>query len=285
MLSYRHAFHAGNHADVLKHATLSLVLNSFKQKDKPFVYIDTHAGGGIYDLDSEWARKTKESNSGVQRIWHEQSKWPELTDYFQILKTLNTEQAGQQFYPGSPEVACQLLRPQDRLVLMELHPQEIEVLRSHLARDSRVNIHHRDGLEGLTALTPPTPRRGLVLVDPAYERHEEYTQVVQAVKKAYTRWPTGTYIIWYPMLAKARDRSLRLLHDLKEKSSFESLLVADLSVEAQHPDLGMHGSGLAIINPPWQLDQQLTTLLPRLAKTLQLDSQSHWRVEWLMRAV
>ncbi|HPY40471.1 MAG TPA: 23S rRNA (adenine(2030)-N(6))-methyltransferase RlmJ, partial [Thiolinea sp.] len=214
----------------------------------------------------------------------EQAKWPELTDYFQVLKNLNSEQAGQQFYPGSPEVARQLLRSQDRLVLMELHSQEIEVLRGNLARDSRVNIHHRDGLEGLTALTPPTPRRGLVLIDPAYERHEEYTQVVQAVKKAYTRWPTGTYIIWYPMLAKARDRSLRLLHDLKEKSSFESLLVAELSVEAQHPDLGMHGSGLAIINPPWQLDQQLKELLPRLAKTLQLESQGNWRVEWLMQA-
>lgn len=284
MLSYRHAFHAGNHADVLKHASLSLVLASFKQKDKPFVYVDTHAGGGIYDLEHEWARKTKEANSGIQRLWHAPSQWPELADYFQVLNTLNTAQAGQQFYPGSPELARQLLRPQDRLILMELHPQEIEVLRGHLAKDHRVHIHQRDGLEGLNALTPPTPRRGLVLIDPAYERSEEYSQVVQAVKKAYLRWPTGTYLIWYPMLAKARDKSLRLLHDLKEKSSFASLLVAELTVEAQHPDLGMHGSGLAIINPPWQLDQQLKTLLPRLAKTLQLATSSHWRVEWLIKA-
>lgn len=284
MLSYRHAFHAGNHADVLKHATLSLVLASFKQKDKPFVYLDTHAGGGVYDLESDWARKTRESNSGIQRLWHEPAKWPELSAYFQILQQLNTQQAGQQFYPGSPEVARQLLRPQDRLILMELHPQEIEVLRGNLAKDSRVHIHHRDGLEGLSALTPPTPRRGLALIDPAYERQEDYQQVVQAVKKAYTRWPTGSYLLWYPLLAKARDRSLRLLHDLKEKSSFSSLLVAELGVEAQHPDLGMHGSGLAMINPPWQLAQQLETLLPRLTQTLQLDNKGQWRVEWLIKA-
>lgn len=284
MLSYRHAFHAGNHADVFKHASLSLALASFKQKDKPFIYIDTHAGGGIYDLASEWARKTKEANSGIQRLWHQPSQWPELTDYFQVLNRLNSAQAGQQFYPGSPEIARQLLRPQDQLLLMELHPQEIEVLRTHLAKDPRVHLHHRDGLEGLTALTPPTPRRGLVLIDPAYERHEEYAQVVQTVKKAYTRWPTGTYLIWYPLLAKARDQSRRLLHDLKEKTSFASVLIAELSIEAQHPDLGMHGSGLAIINPPWQLDQSLTKLLPRLSQALQLENQGHWRVDWLIQA-
>jgi 23S rRNA (adenine2030-N6)-methyltransferase len=284
LLSYRHAFHAGNHADVLKHATLSLVLASFKQKDKPFVYLDTHAGGGIYDLDSEWARKTKEANSGIQRVWHQPAQWPELQAYFQTLNSLNSVAEGQQFYPGSPEVARQLLRPQDKAILMELHPQEVDVLRSHLARDSRVHIHHRDGLEGLSALTPPSPRRGLVLIDPAYERHEEYQQVVAAVKKAYARWPTGTYLIWYPILAKARDSSRRLLHDLKEKNTFSNLLVAELSVEAQHPDLGMHGSGLAIINPPWQLDTQLKALLPRLAKALQIGAESDWRVDWLSKS-
>lgn len=284
MLSYRHAFHAGNHADVLKHASLSLVLASFKQKDKPFIYIDTHAGAGIYDLTSEWACKTKEAKNGIQALWPQSSQWPELTDYFQVLQNLNNTQTGLLHYPGSPEIARQLLRPHDQLLLMELHPQEVDILRTQLAKDRRVHVHHRDGLEGLIALTPPTPRRGLVLIDPPYERHEEYAQVAQTVKKAYIRWPTGTYLIWYPLLAKARDQSRRLLHDLKEKAKFTSVLVAELSIEAQAPEWGMHGSGLAIINPPWQLDRSLKALLPRLSQALQINNQGHWRVDWLIQA-
>lgn len=280
MLSYRHAFHAGNHADVLKHATLSLLLASFRQKDKPFISLDTHAGGGLYDLRSDWAKKTGESAGGIARLWDTQKDWPELADYFQSIASHNNA-GGLRYYPGSPDIARQLTRAQDKLTLLELHPQEAENLSINFGRDRRITLHHRDGFEGLAALLPPTPRRGLVLIDPPYERREDYTLVTQSLQKAIQRWATGTYVIWYPLLAKRRDGSRKLLQDLR-KGDYKSLLVAELSVAEQHMDFGMHGSGLAIINAPWQLDTQLKTLLPRLCKALATDSQANWRVEWLL---
>ncbi len=282
MLSYRHAFHAGNHADVLKHASLSLLLASFRQKDKPFIVIDTHAGGGIYDLEAERAQKNSEFKKGIARLWPERAQWPELADYFQAIAAHNVDDT-LRFYPGSPDIAAQLTRPQDRLALMELHNREIDDIRAHLGWDKRVALHHRDGLEGLVALVPPTPRRGLVLIDPPYERHEEYREVPQAVQKAWQRWPTGTYVIWYPLLAIGRDGSAVMLQQMK-RAHYGNLLIAEIEVDSQHPEFGMHGSGLAIINPPWQLDKQLESILPRLSKVLQAGARPSWKVEWLTRA-
>lgn len=151
MLSYRHAFHAGNHADILKHAVLSLLIEQLKQKEKPFCYLDTHSGGGCYDLTGEWANKKAEYLDGIARLWPQRGQWPALQSYFSCIASLNDDAL--HYYPGSPEIARALLREQDRLVLMELHNNEIDVLRQHMHRDKRVALHHRDGLEGLVALT------------------------------------------------------------------------------------------------------------------------------------
>lgn len=277
MLSYRHAFHAGNHADVLKHVALTFMLDSFKRKDKPFVYVDTHAGAGLYDLRGKQAGKTGESEWGIGRIWDQQAKWPLLEAYFQTIRSHNPD--GQlQYYPGSPDIAAQLMRDQDKIILSELHNNEVDMLRGNMRGDARIGIHHRDGFEALPALMPPVPRRGLVLIDPPYEVKEDYTHVVEAVSKAYKRWATGTYVIWYPLLAKKRDHSQVMVKKLAQQC--DNLLVAELEVEAQQLELGMHGSGLAIINAPWQLDEQLKLTLPRLGTVLGLTEETKWTVEW-----
>lgn len=280
MLSYRHAFHAGNHADVLKHAVETLIIEQLKSKDKPFCYLDTHAGGGCYDLSGEWPQKKAEYLDGIARLWPERQHWPELAAYWDIIATLNESEL--RFYPGSPEIARHLLREQDKLMLIELHNQEIEILRRHMGSDGRSAIHHRDGFEGLLALLPPTPRRGLVLMDPPYELKEDYQRVLQTLKKAMQKWSTGIYALWYPILGKDADRSRSML-ELFKYAGFPSVLVAELEVAAQPDEWGMNGSGMLILNAPWQLDGQLTTLLPRLCAQLAQSNDARWRLEWLAK--
>ena len=280
MLSYRHAFHAGNHADVLKHAVETLIIEQLKSKDKPFCYLDTHAGGGCYDLSGEWPQKKAEYLDGIARLWPERQHWPELAAYWDVIATLNELEL--RFYPGSPEIARHLLREQDKLMLMELHNQEIEILRRHMGSDSRSAIHHRDGFEGLLGLLPPTPRRGLVLMDPPYELKEDYQRVLQTLKKAMQKWSTGIYALWYPILGKYADRSRSML-ELFKYAGFPSVLVAELEVAAQPDEWGMNGSGMLILNAPWQLDGQLTSLLPRLCAQLAQSNDARWRLEWLAK--
>lgn len=280
MLSYRHAFHAGNHADVLKHAVETLIIEQLKSKEKPFCYLDTHAGGGCYDLSGEWPQKKAEYLDGIARLWPERQHWPELAAYWDVIATLNESEL--RFYPGSPEIARHLLREQDKLMLMELHNQEIEILRRHMGSDSRSAIHHRDGFEGLLGILPPTPRRGLVLMDPPYELKEDYQRVLQTLKKAMQKWSTGIYALWYPILGKDADRSRSML-ELFKYAGFPSVLVAELEVAAQPDEWGMNGSGMLILNAPWQLDGQLTTLLPRLCQQLAQSNDACWRLEWLAK--
>lgn len=281
MLSYRHAFHAGNHADVLKHAVETLLLAQLRQKEKPFCYLDTHAGGGCYDLSGDWSQKKAEYQDGIARLWDERADWPELADYFSVIETLNEQTL--RFYPGSPEVARHLTREQDRLALMELHNQEIEILRRHLGHDPRTALHHRDGFEGLLGLLPPTPRRGMVLIDPPYELKEDYGRVVSTLQKALRKWPTGIYAVWYPILAEANDRSRDLLQACQERLGCPQL-VAELQVAPQQAEWGMDGSGMLILNPPWQLDTLLASLLPRLRDRLAQHADARCRVEWLVAA-
>ena len=205
---------------------------------------------------------------------------PGLADYFEVIATLN--ESDLRFYPGSPEVARHLLREQDKLLLMELHNQEIDILRRHMGGDSRTAIHHRDGFEGLLALLPPTPRRGLVLMDPPYELKDDYNQVLQTLKKAYQKWPTGIYALWYPILGLEADRSRSML-ELFKHAGFPSVLVAELDVAAQPDEWGMNGSGMLILNAPWQLDTQLGALLPRLCQQLAQSEEAQWRLEWLAK--
>lgn len=283
MLSYRHSYHAGNHADVFKHIIMLLIIEKLKEKDKPFVFIDTHSGAGLYDLTSEQAMKRSEYETGIGRLLQTKEQFPELCDYFELISLLNP---GHRLirYPGSPRIAAHLLHKRDRLILMEFHNSEIEHLRKNMRGDNRICIHHRDGFEGLVAVLPPEPARGLVLIDPAYEVKEDYKRVVSCMQEAYRRWSTGIYTIWYPILSTHRDKSSSMLQQLGQ-CDFKNLLIAELSVGEQRQDFGMHGSGMAIINAPWQLDQQLESILRKLYKVLAQNSAASWRIDWQISPV
>jgi 23S rRNA (adenine2030-N6)-methyltransferase len=278
LLSYRHCYHAGNHADVFKHIVAMLVIKKLKAKEKPFIYIDTHSGSGLYDLGSEETMKRSEFLSGIGKLLQHEKDFPELEDYFSLISTMNP---GNRliWHPGSPRLAAHLLRKQDHIILMELHNSEIGDLRENMHGDKRIEIHHRDGFEGLIGILPPDPARGLVLIDPAYEVKEDYKRVVSCLQEAYRRWPTGIYAIWYPLLSSQRDLSSTMLQQLA-RGNFKNILVAEITVCEQQKDFGMHGSGMAIINAPWMLDLQLTELLPRLTGILALDSTARWKVVW-----
>lgn len=281
MLSYRHAFHAGNHADVLKHAVQALILESLKKKEKPFIVLDTHAGGGLYDLRGEWAQKKAEFADGIGRLWDEQARWSSIDPYLAIVRAMNDD-GTLTYYPGSPELSRRLTRAQDKVVLMELHNNEVESLRGNMQGDERVTVHHRDGFEGLVALLPPTPRRGLVLVDPPYELKEDYFRVVETLKKAQKRWATGIYAIWYPILGREADRSRDMLSAIA-KAGLGDVLVAELEVAGQTPDWGMNGSGMVIVSPPWLLDEQIEAFLKPLCAKLAQGPGAQYRVEWLSK--
>lgn len=277
MLSYRHAFHAGNHADVLKHAVLLELLDYFNRKDKPWYYIDTHAGGGCYALDSEQAGKTAEFVEGIGRLWQASELCAPLASYVAAVHSFNPP-GRLLFYPGSPALAMTRARAQDRLRLFELHPADHESLqRTFNGEAERVQVSRSDGFGALKALLPPPSRRGLVLIDPPYELKEDYRRVVDTVRDAMKRFPTGTYMVWYPMLARTEARQMpQRLADL----GAESWLDVRLAVRRPRADgFGMFGSGLYIINPPWLLPGQLETMMPQLVKLLAEDEGAGFDLE------
>ena len=257
MLSYRHGFHAGNHADVLKHLVLLALLQQMRVKEKPFVVMDSHAGNGIYRLDSVQARKTREAESGILPLWQQFRshgvKSPLLLDYLNTVAGADASNAGETLavYPGSPTLSLSQLREQDRMILMELHTSEIEELRQNFHYDRRVAVHHRDGFEGAVALSPPTPRRGLMLIDPAYEDKEDYDRVIKTVREAHRRWATGVIAVWFPMLGRARDHSPSLI---KALSGLPGVRVMTLAAAHQTEEFGMYGSGMLLVNTPWQFN-------------------------------
>lgn len=263
MLSYRHAFHAGNHADVLKHISVVLILEYMKQKEKPIWYIDTHAGAGRYRLDSAEAKKNAEFVGGINRLQQQRTTLPEfLQPYFAIVDAVNQETKNS--YPGSPLIAAQLLREQDRLRLFEMHPRDSEILRENFERDRRVLIADSDGFAGLKSLLPPASRRACVLIDPPYELKEDYARVLASLHDALRRFATGTYAVWYPLLS--RTEAQRLPQQLATLPA--PALRIELRVNEPQGEFGMYGSGMFIINPPWTLRDQMQSLLPQLQMLL-----------------
>lgn len=279
MLSYQHQYHAGNFADVHKHLCLRVLFESLLRKEKPFCYIDCHAGAGVYDLDCAEARRTAEFSAGVGRLWGRDAGPPPLAAYLRAVAALNPG-AGLRYYPGSPALAGQWLRPQDRALLLELHPQAQQALKHNMRGDSRISVHARDCYEGLHALVPPPIRRGLVLLDPSYEVKDEYRQLVALTATACKRWGTATYAIWYPLLGAGRH--LELLAAL-EASGMPGVLVTELTVAGKTETDGMYGSGMAIVNAPWQTDQALAALLPPVAELLS-PGRGAARLRWLVEA-
>lgn len=263
MLSYRHAFHAGNHADVLKHIVLALIIDYLKQKEKPIWYIDTHAGAGRYALDSFEATKNAEYASGITRLLEQRETLPALLQpYLDVVDAEN--RASPNSYPGSPVFAAELLRDQDRLRLFEMHPQDTLTLRDNLEYDRRAMIADSDGFAGLKALLPPPSRRGLVLIDPPYELKEDYARVLASLQDALRRFATGTYAVWYPLLPRAE--AARLPQQLATLPA--PALRIELRVTEQQGEFGMYGSGMFVINPPWLLQNQMKIVLPLLQSLL-----------------
>ncbi len=279
MLSYRHAFHAGNFADVLKHTTLTLALQSLLKKDAALCYLDTHAGSGAYDLHGAPARKTGEYRDGIQRIWQHTDTPAVMAPYLDAMRAANAD-GELRYYPGSPRLVHRLLRNNDRMVLMELHTTEYPLLKQEFAGDARVAVHHVDGFEGLKAFVPPKERRGLALVDPSYEVKTDFDKAVAAIHAAHERWATGTYLLWYPVLERALvNRLERHLH----ATGIKKILLAELCIRADDSATGLNGCGMVVINPPWQLDEQLNVLLPWLYQVLAPKGAGGQRVEWLVR--
>ena len=283
MLSYRHGFHAGNHADILKHLCQMLILRKLTEKAKPFVYIDTHSGAGLYDLKNEQARKTNEFKTGISRLYEARPESEALSTFRQLVSNDYESNA----YPGSPEIAKRLCREQDTMHMMELHNSEIHNLKRPM-RSSNIHVHHRDGFEGLNALTPPKPARGLVLIDPPYESVSEYQQVFRCLENVTHKWATGIYAIWYPLLsARAGEKSgasetmLQRLADLDIKNA----LNVNLTIDNAEDDIGMYGSGVLILNAPYLLDEQLALALPELSRILDPKQKGGSHIHWLKESV
>jgi 23S rRNA (adenine2030-N6)-methyltransferase len=291
MLSYRHAFHAGNHADVLKHAVVIHLLRYLGQKDTPYMYIDTHAGAGVYALDSDYAAKNAEYDTGIGRLWDRKDLPEPVAEYVRLVKEMNPS-GKMRYYPGSPYCADKTMREQDRIRLFELHPSEIKILEENFrkveahaaaqgqrpnARGKRVMIQRGDGFLGLKALLPPPSRRGLVLIDPPYEIKEDYRRVKDTLADALTRFATGTYAVWYPVLQRIESRQFP--EKLKQLPA-NSWLNVTLSISAPSPDgFGLHSSGMFILNPPWTLEPMLREMMPYLVSVLGQDAGARFSLE------
>jgi 23S rRNA (adenine2030-N6)-methyltransferase len=264
LLSYRHAFHAGNHADVLKHWVLVLTLEYYQRKDKPFWYIDTHAGSGLYRLNSAESQKTREFAQGIQSVWNANATPEALQPYLDLIRQLNPQQT-LDYYPGSPWLAAQLLRPYDQLRLFELHPSDVKHLDNNLAHDKRVYINQQDGLKGLLSLLPPITRRAVTLIDPSYELKSDYADVITTLAKAHQRFATGTYLLWYPVIERQR---VKQMVKALQQTGIPDILQIEFCPIADSNGLGMTGSGMFVINPPWVLASQMQAALPWLKQTL-----------------
>lgn len=277
MLSYRHAFHAGNHADVLKHAVVVQLLRYLGQKDKAYWYIDTHAGAGVYSLVEGYATKTAEFETGIAKLWKRADLPPALADYVEQVGALNAD--GQlRYYPGSPYLAWRLMREQDRMRLFELHSTEIDVLR-HNFRDAgrRAMLYAGDGFDGIKALLPPPPRRALVLVDPSFEDKRDYARTITCLEESLKRFATGVYAVWYPQVARAESQ--RFPEELKRLQQ-TNWLHATLTVSKPPEDgYGLYGSGMFILNPPYTLAAALKETLPYLVRVLGQDETAQFKLE------
>lgn len=277
MLSYRHGYHAGNYADVLKHTLLLQTLKLMHKKHKPMVYIDTHAGAGGYALSDEFAQKTGEYLEGVAKLWDKDDLPPALQDYINDVKHFNAADE-LELYPGSPSFVDMNLRENDRMVLHELHSADFLTLDEQLGADKKIKVIKGDGLQSLIAAVPPLERRAVVLIDPSYEMKTDYQEVAKAVIQAHKRFATGVYMIWYPVVNRAQTESM---FELLKQSGIRRQLRIEQAIKADSDEFGMTAAGLWVINPPWQLDEIAQTTLDYLGPLLNQgggSTQVTWEV-------
>ena len=277
-MNYRHAFHAGNFADVLKHAVLARVIEHLLAKPAALCAIDTHAGRGAYDLSGTDAARTGEWREGIGRLWETPLDAAAERVLVPYRRALATAGAPGRTYPGSPAILAALTRPEDRLLFVERHPEEAQALAALFRRDRRVKATELDGWLALPAFVPPPERRGVVLIDPPFEEDGEFARAAAGLTKAHRRWPTGTYLVWYPLkdVAAAEAFGTQLAH-----AGIADILRAELRVAPIHPDGLLAGCGLIAVNPPWTLENDLAILLPALADRLGRQGHGRFRTDRL----
>ena len=277
MLSYRHLFHAGNFADVFKHALLTRLLLALAEKEKPYFYLDTHAGTGRYDLAHEWAWKAREFEGGIGRLWDRRDIPAALAPYLQAVRSENPK-GRLRFYPGSPLIALKLRRPGDRLVFSELNRTDCVELDAAVGRSRNASVHLMDGYQALTAFLPPQERRGLVLLDSSFDRSGEFKRIAHALKNACQRWPTGIYAAWYPLMAPG---AMRGFAREMERTGIRKILRLELRVREAALDEPIAGCGALVINPPWKFDAEARPLLDWIQQALSTSGAGGVKVDWL----
>jgi 23S rRNA (adenine2030-N6)-methyltransferase len=262
---------------VLKHIVLIELLEYITKKEGGFEYIDTHAGAGLYNLQSEHAKKLGEYKAGIGRL--NQSEWPELSTYFDVLKDYNQDMNHLTYYPGSPLVAQYFMRKQDRSWLYELHPNDEKLLVDNMKHKKRVRVMQQDGLKGLLSQVPPISRRAVVLIDPSYEIKTDYNDVIDTLTQAHAKFPTGTYALWYPVVDRKQIDTMerRLI-----KSGIKKIVQFELGVTQDQFGTGMTATGMIVINPPWTLKEKMAGLLPKLVSALGRDAGAFMRCEQLV---
>jgi 23S rRNA (adenine2030-N6)-methyltransferase len=278
MLAYRHLFHAGNFADVFKHALLARLLLALGAKDKPYCYLDTHAGTGRYDLAHEWAWKAREFENGIGRLWDRKDIPEALAPYMDAVRSENPR-GRLRYYPGSPLIALKLHRPGDRLIFSELNRNDCAELETVMGRSRDASVHFMDGYQALKAFIPPKERRGLVMVDSSFDRAGEFNRLLRALRNTHERWPTGMYAIWYPMMKPGVMRDFE--RDVK-KTRIGKILRLELRVREPEPDAPMTGCGMLVVNPPWKFDTEARPLLDWLRQALAVESAGGAKVDWLV---
>jgi len=277
MLSYRHLFHAGNFADVFKHALLARLLIALGGKGKPYCYLDTHAGTGRYDLAHEWAWKTREFENGIGKLWDRKDIPAVLAPYLDAVRSENPK-GRLRFYPGSPLIALKLRRPGDRIVLVELNRTDCAELEAVVGREHHVAVHLMDGYQALKAFLPPPERRGLVLLDSSFDRSGEFARIARALKDAHQRWATGMFAVWYPLMAPPAMRSFD--RDV-ERTGIGKVLRLELLVRKRDADTAIPGCGMLVVNPPWKFEAEARPLLDWLWRALAPDGAGGVKVDWL----
>jgi 23S rRNA (adenine2030-N6)-methyltransferase len=286
-MNYRHHYHAGNYADVFKHVVLLLLIRAMQRKEKGFLYLDTHAGRGGYDLSvpsvlPDGKSRAPEHPAGIGRLWGATGLPTALNDYLVLVRRFNDRNGATgeelKFYPGSPWIAKLLLRRQDRLALCELRPDDAEALNFEFARESRVTVQAMDGYIGLKALLPPPEKRALVLIDPPFETIKEFTDLARGLRDALKRLPGAVCAVWYPITERARTEDFH--HALLELAT--PTLFAELNIAGENSTLRMKGCGLLILNPPWQIDREIRAVLPVLRERLRVDAGASAACDWLV---
>lgn len=280
-MNYRHAFHAGNFADVVKHAVLARIVEYLKQKDKAFRVVDTHAGEGLYDLASSQAARTGEWRDGIGRLIAASPTGEAgalLAPYLQAVAAVN-EGGGLGHYPGSPVIVRHLLRKQDRLTAIELHPQDAKRLEQRFAGDHQVRVITLDGWLALGAHLPPKEKRGLVLVDPPFEEEGEFERLIDGLIRAHRRWPGGIYALWYPI--KHRDALVAMVRAVRASGIPRVLDTRFMIRRRSEGEPRLDGSGMLIVNPPFTLERELSVLFPVLLEILRQETGADWSLDWL----